>query len=97
MAHIDQMLLSPQEEKAIVRWIFVLPEWGFPSPLAHVQEAIDLLKYEPQSMETYHEIGAYDITRFLDRHLKVVATINTPMEEARMKTYNPQVIQAHFS
>jgi len=91
------MLLSPPEEKAIVRWIFKLDEWGFPHRLAHVKEAIALLKYGPESMETYHEIGAYYISRFLDRHPKVVAKINTSMEADRMKANDLQVIQAHFS
>ena len=61
-----------------------------------MKEAIALLKYGPESMETYHEIDAHYTCRFLDRHPEVVAKINTSMEADRMKANDPQVIQAHF-
>ena len=62
-----------------------------------MKEAIALLKYGPESMETYHEIGAHYTSRFLDRYPEVVAKVNTSMEADRMKANDPQVIQAHFS
>jgi len=30
LAHAYQQLISPAEEKAILRWIIKLEEWGFP-------------------------------------------------------------------
>ena len=36
-AHIEQQLLTPVEEKAIVRWIKKLDDWGFPPRLDMVK------------------------------------------------------------
>ena len=54
-ASVEKMLLTPQEEKAIVRWIFKLDEWGFPPRLEHVKKAIVLLKYGAESAESYED------------------------------------------
>jgi len=43
-AHIAQQLCTPAEEKAIVRWILKLEEWGFPPRISHVKEGVALLK-----------------------------------------------------
>ena len=43
-AHIKQQLLSTADEKAIVRWIVQMKEFGFPPRVSHVKEAILLEK-----------------------------------------------------
>ena len=91
------MLLTPQEEKAIVRWIFKLDEWGFPPRLEHVKEAIVLLKYGAESAESYEDkIGQHYISRFLDRYPEVVAKFSTTVEADRMKANDSKEIQKHF-
>ena len=43
-AHIKQHLLFPADEKAVVRWIVRMEEFGFPPRISHVKEAISLFK-----------------------------------------------------
>ena len=45
LAHTKQQLLTPIEERAIVRWIMRLEEFRFPPRISHVTEAIVLLKH----------------------------------------------------
>ena len=38
-----QQLLTGAKEKAVVRWIYQLEEWGFPLRIQHLIEAVTLL------------------------------------------------------
>ena len=68
-AHGYQQLRSIAEEKAIVRWIVKLEEWGFPPRIEHVKEAVIKLKGDwPED----RNIGRNWITRFLNRHPELV-------------------------
>ncbi|KAH0612472.1 uncharacterized protein H6S33_008852 [Morchella sextelata] len=37
-AHVDQQLLTPIEEKEIVKWILRLDDWGFPPRMKNVKD-----------------------------------------------------------
>ena len=66
-AHIQQQLLSPADEKAIVRWMIRMEEFGFPPRISHVKKATSLLK------GGIDKIGRKYVTRFLDRHPELLA------------------------
>ena len=51
IANSHRQLLTPAEERAIVRWIVRLEEFGFPPRVHHVKEAIILLKHPELGME----------------------------------------------
>jgi len=88
--HITQQLCTPAEEKAIVRWILKLEEWGFHPRISHVKKGIALLKgtkWDEQST-----VGKNWITRFLDRHPFLVSKLSSQFDKKRIKASNPEVI-----
>jgi len=91
------MLLCPQEEKTIVRWIFRLDEWGFPIRLRHLKEAIELLKFGANATQSSDDIGGHLISRFLRQHPEVLAKLNASIEADRIKASDPKLIQLHFT
>ena len=94
-AHIKQQLLSPADEKAIVRWIVRMEEFGFPPRVSHVKEAISLLK--GGTGEYTDKIGRNYLTRFLDRHPDLVAKLSSSFDKRHMKASQPETIRKHFS
>ena len=88
------MLLTPPEEKAIVRWIFKIEECGFPPRISHVKEAIMLVKY---GEGTKKSLGKNYLTRFLDRHPDLVARLSVSFDKRRIKASRPQIIQHHYT
>jgi len=104
LAHVHQQLLTPAEERAIVRWIVQLEEFGFPPRVRHVKEAIVLLKHpeldlEEEAIEGYFEgaIGKNYLTRFLNRHPDLVSKPSSNFDKRRIKQSDPGVIQRHFA
>jgi len=43
LAHTEQQLLTPTDEKAVVRWITILENYGFPPGVEHVRQAAELI------------------------------------------------------
>jgi len=104
LAHVHQQLSTPAEERAIVRWIVRLEEFGFPPRVSHVKEAIVLLKHpelslEEEAIEGYFEgaIGKNYLTRFLNRHPDLVSKLSSNFDKRRIKQSDPGVIQRHFA
>ena len=104
LAHVHQQLLTPAEERAIVRWIVQLEEFGFPPRVRHVKEAIVLLKHpelglEEEAIEGYFEgaIGKKYLTRFLNRHPDLVSKLSSNFDKRCIKQSDPGVIQRHFA
>ena len=93
LAHESQQLLTVAEEKAVVRWIYRLEEFGFPPRTQHVKEAVSLLKES-----TWTEgVGKNWITRFLNRHPDLVSKFSSQFDKKRLKMSNPEVVNSHFS
>ena len=92
---MHQQLLSPADEKAIVRWIVRMEEFGFPPRVSHVKEAINLLK--GGTGEYTDKIGRNYLTWFLDRHLQLVAKLSSTFYKRRIKASQPDTIRKHFS
>ena len=58
-ANESKQLLTPVEEKAILRWIRVLESWGFPPKLVHVRQAAARLAGK------HHNMGNHQLTQRL--------------------------------
>ena len=87
-----RQLLTPAEERAIVRWIVRLEELGFPPRVRHAKEAILLLKHpelgmEEEVVEGYFEkkIGKNYLTRFLNHHPELVLKLSSNFDKRRIK------------
>jgi len=104
LAHVHQQLLTLAEERAIVRWIVRLEEFGFPPRVSHVKEAIVLLKHpelglEEEVIERYFEgrIGKNYLTHFLNRHPELVSKLSSNFDKRCIRQSNPEVIHCHFT
>ena len=97
-AHADQQLLTPAEERSIVRWILQIEEWGFPPRLAHVKEAVALLRGVrfAEQIDANVSPGKNWITRFLDRHPELVAKFSSQFDKKRLQANDPDIISDHF-
>jgi len=94
-AHVVQQLCTPAEEKAIVRWILKLEEWGFPPRIAHVKEGVAILKGIEWDEDS--KVGKNWITRFLDRHPYLVSKLSSQFDKKRIKASDPEIIRDHFN
>ena len=81
LAHAGQQLLSPAKERAIVRWIVKMEEFGFPPRIEHVKEAVILLKGDWDE-----EVGKNWITRFLNRHPNLVSKFSTQFDKKKAES-----------
>ena len=88
VAHRAQQVLTPMDEKAVIRWIKALEGCGFPPKVVHVRQAAELIIKK--------EVGDHWITRFLNRHPEVAAKFTSPMERARIEAASPYIIRDHF-
>ena len=93
LAHESQQLLTVAEEKAIVRWIYRLEEFGFPPRTQHVREAVALLK----GLTWTEEVGKNWVTRFLHRHPDLVAKFSSQFDKKCLKMSKPEVVNNHFT
>ena len=87
-SHTKQQLLSPTDEKAVIRWIKDLEQAGFPPRMDHVRQAATLIAGKPP--------GTNWITRFLNRHPELAARFTTTMDKDRIHASTPQIIRKHF-
>lgn len=105
-AHQEQ-LLSPIEEKALIRWIEKLEAWGFPPKLGHVkQAAIVLLKARNDAVtevmevtevtENSEVVGKHWLDRLLGRHPTLNTRFTTQIDNKRIEASTPHIIQGHF-
>ena len=93
LAHESQQLLTIAEEKAVVRWIYRLEEFGFPPRTQHVKEAAALLKGPTWT----DKVGKNWITNFLHRHPDLVSKFSSQFDKKRLKMSNPEVVHSHFA
>ena len=88
IAHSQQQLLTPTDEKPLVRWIQILENSGFPPRIEHVKQAAKLI--------LRGSIGEHWITRFLNRHPKLAVKLTSPLERGRIEAEDPHIIRDHF-
>jgi len=93
--HISRQLCTLAEEKAIVRWIVKLEEWGFSLRIAHVKEAVALLKWKSWDEES--TVARNWITRFLNRYPELVSKLSSQFDKKGIKASDPNLIQSYFT
>ena len=69
IAHERRRLLTPVDEKEVLRWIAKLENWGFPPNIDRIEEAAKLLSGS--------EVGKNWITRFLNCHPQLATKFTT--------------------
>ena len=109
VAHHDQQIFAPTAEKAIVRWILKLDDYGMPPQVDYLTDAImELAKNEksrqvqvrsrPQGKNPAQAslIGRNLITRFLNRHPELALKFASRIDRQHAYAGNPHTIQTHF-
>lgn len=71
--HEGQQLITAAEERAVVRWIYLLELAGFSPRIADVREAVTITRNGTDDIDVDQVIGKNWITRFLNRHPDLVA------------------------
>ena len=100
-AHVDQQLLTEAEERALVRWIKRLDDWGFPPRLDMVKEMARMLVGKKKegliSMEGGSiGLGKNWLSRFLDRHKDIASRYSSNLERQRAYANDPKTINDYF-
>lgn len=95
LAHAEQQLLLPQQERGIVNWIIKLDGKGFPP---RVDMVVTMAKQilQRQNPSKLHEIGQHWISRFLNRHPQLVSKFSTQVNKQRVQAFEPEVIRRCF-
>ena len=92
VAHTEQMLLSPQQEKSVVKWIANLDNSGFP-PRVDMVHTLCRQLMERQDPTKLPHIGKKFITRFLNRHPELVTKFSTQVNKQRALAFDSTVIR----
>jgi len=99
---------SPAAEKAIVKWILRLDNYGFPPRLDRLWQMVEKLavkerealklryKVEGRKNKVYDTIGKNWITQFLNRHPVLASKFAHRMDRQRVFANNPTTIADHF-
>ena len=107
-SHEGDQVISPAAEKAIVKWILKLDEYGFPPRLDRLWEKVETIavaerealhaRYDTEGRRNrrYDHIGRSWITHFLNRHPELCSKLATRMDRQRVYANNPIIIQDHF-
>jgi len=103
-AHVDDQLLSGEEEKELVHWIGRLTASGYPPKLQTIREMAEAMRTrrviginEPTCIYIpYDPIGEQWPRRFLNRHSELATIIPESIEAIRIKETSAAVIQNWF-
>ena len=105
VAHHDQQIFTPAAEKAIVRWILKLDDYGMLPRVDYLTDAVmELAKNEgsrqvqvgSQPRAQTNLIGKNWITCFLNRHPELALKFVSHIDRQRAYAANPRIIQTHF-
>ena len=89
--HRKQMLLSPEEEEALVASVERLCEWNWAPPMPAIRAmAESLLAERPDPPR--HNVGVNWVPRFLERHKALKATWSEALESSRASASKPELI-----
>lgn len=94
-AHERQQNLTSQEEKAIVRWICKVDDWGWAPKVDYVKQIVLGFKRSHGPEVQNLKLGKNWITRFLNRHPQLASKFATRLDKQRVYASNP-IILGHF-
>ena len=92
-AHEAEQLLSPDQERLLVRWILDLEVAGAPPTFAQVREFAGLVS---QASGGPPSVGVNWISGFLNRHPDVRSKVGQKMEYLRIENTSPEALQIFF-
>jgi hypothetical protein len=107
-AHEGDQILSPAAEKAVVKWILKLDDYGFPPRLDRLWQMVEKLAVEERAAlkarneaegrknKVHDTIGKNWITQFLNRHPVLAAKLARRMDRQRVFARNATTIADHF-
>lgn len=91
-ARIEQQVLTPQDEKAIVRFCKALDDLGHPLKLKMVKGFAMSLLHPKQR----RELGKHWLTRFLNRHPELAAKFSQRLDRQRANANDPAILKDYF-
>jgi hypothetical protein len=92
-ARQPQLLLSPEQEDLLVRWILDLERLGHPPNHTQIREFVVLICKAAGSSPT---IGINWVPRFLQRHPDIKSKVGRKIESLRIKNTTPDALQDWF-
>jgi hypothetical protein len=107
-AHEGDQIISPAAEKAIVKWILKLDDYGFPSRLDRLWQMVEKRAVEERAAlkarykaeggknKVHDTIGNNWITQFLNRHPELASKMAKRMDRQRVFANNLTTIADHF-
>ena len=92
-AHVNQQKLTPGEEEALSKWIFLMASWNFPPAIWRVRQMANQLlqKKDPES-----DIGINWVQKFLARQPNLQSRYSTPLDADRANACKPERINSWF-
>lgn len=94
--YLSNTLLSKEQEKALVRWLLLCDDWGFPATYSLIQQrALALARERNPAIES---IGIHWVSRFLSRPVatELKARLSNSKDRTRQKAQSNEVIQDFF-
>lgn len=96
-AHVNEQVLSPAEEKALVQWALALDDRGIPPiPKLLIAKANAILK-NGGVLGTWTVVGRHWIYRFLKRHSILRIQKAKRRDIKRQAASNPKILEHHFN
>lgn len=93
-AHVDQQLLTPVEERAIVAWILRLDSWGFPPRIKYVKNMATNFVRSHGVLNP--DLGRNWTSRFITRHSELESRFAVRLDKQRGYANNPKIIKDFF-
>ncbi|KAH8150990.1 uncharacterized protein LAJ45_05173 [Morchella importuna] len=97
IAQVDQQIITLWEEKAIVRRIVQLDDWGFPPRMKYVKDmATSFLRSHHPEGTCSVNLGKNWTTRFLGRHPELDSKFAVRLDKQRGYANNPAIFKDFF-
>lgn len=95
--HVQQQLLTAEEEIAIERWISRLDDIGIPPKVSHLYQIVTSILRKRDTTNTPADVGHHWITRFLNRHPNNAYRYSSRIENERAAAGKPETINSFFN
>lgn len=96
-AHLQQQLLTLEEETAVERWIGRLDDIGIPPMVQHLHEIVLAILCNRPSGISDPKVGRHWISRFLNRHPDIAYRYSSRIENERAAAGKPGTRNSFFN